>query len=50
MKKLSSTEAELKKKKGVQNFDFLEKGLGLVSSPHFVNDFFKKNVSHVIFY
>ena len=50
MKKLSSTEAELKKKKGVQNFDFLEKSLGLVSSPHFVNDFFKKNVSHVIFY
>ena len=38
------------KKKGVQNFDFLEKGLGLVSSPHFVNDFLKKNVSHVIFY
>ena len=31
------------------NFD-LEKGLGLVSPPHFVYDFFKKNVYHVIFY
>ena len=32
------------------NFDFLEKGLGIVSPPHFVYDFFKKNVGHVIFY
>ena len=24
------------------NFDFLEKGLGIVSSPHFVNDFSRK--------
>ena len=31
------------------NFDFLEKGLGIVSLPHFVYDF-KKNVSHVILY
>ena len=32
------------------NFDFLEKGLAMVSSPHFVNDFSKKKVSHVTFY
>ena len=32
------------------NFDFLEMGLGLVSPPHFVYDFFKKNVFHVTFY
>ena len=29
------------------NFDFLEKGLGIVFPPHFEYDF-KKNVSHVI--
>ena len=32
------------------NFDFLEKGLGIVSPPHLVCHFPKKNVSHVIFY
>ena len=32
------------------NFNFPEKGLGLVSAPHFEYGFFKKNVSHVIFY
>ena len=26
------------------NFDFLEKGLGIVSPPHFVNDFSRKMV------
>ena len=31
------------------NFDFLEKGLGIVSLRHFLYDFFKKNVSRVIF-
>ena len=31
------------------NFDFLEKGLGIVSPPHFLYGFLK-NVSHVIFY
>ena len=31
------------------NFDFLEKGLVIVSKPHFVNDFSRK-LSHVIFY
>ena len=32
------------------NFDFLEKSLGIVSSPNFVYGFSRKNVSHVIFY
>ena len=32
------------------NFSFLEKGLGIISPPHFVYDFFKKNGSHVIYY
>ena len=32
------------------NFDFLEKGLGIVSPPHFVYDFPKKNISQVMFY
>ena len=32
------------------NFDFLEKRLGIVSPPHFVYDFFKKNVSYVILF
>ena len=32
------------------NFDFLEKGLGIAFPPHFVYDFSKKIVSHVIFY
>ena len=32
------------------NFDFSEKGLGLVSPPQFVYDFFNKNVAHDIFY
>ena len=31
-------------------FDFLEKDLGIVSPSYFVYDFFKKNVSHVIYY
>ena len=31
------------------NFDFPEKGLGLIFAPPFVDDFFKKNVVHVIF-
>ena len=31
------------------NFDFLEKGVGIVSPPHFVYDL-KKNVSHGILY
>ena len=31
-------------------FDFLEKGLGLVSPPHFEYDFSEKNVSRVAFY
>ena len=31
------------------NFDFLEKGLGIVAPPHFVYDF-NKNVSYVTFY
>ena len=30
------------------NFDILKKGLGIVSPPHFVYDFFKKNVSSYI--
>ena len=33
----------------MHNSDFSEKGLGIVSLTHFVNDFFKKNVFHVIF-
>ena len=33
----------------VLNFEFLEKGLGIVSPPHFVNDFQEK-CFHVIFY
>ena len=32
------------------NFDFLEKGLGLTPSPHFMYDFTRKNISHVMFY
>ena len=32
------------------NFDFLEKGLGLVSPPLFVYHFFGKSISHVMFY
>ena len=32
------------------NFNFSEKGLGLGSVPHFVYDFFKRNVSHVTLY
>ena len=33
------------------NFNFLEKGLGVVSPPHFVYDFVhEKNSSHVTFY
>ena len=32
------------------NFDFLEKSLGIVSSPHFLYGFSRKNVSHAIFY
>ena len=31
-------------------FNVLEKSLGLVSPPHFVYDFSRKNVSHVTFY
>ena len=31
------------------NVDFSEKGLGLVLPPHFMYDYSKKNVSHVIF-
>ena len=27
------------------SFDFLEKGLGLISPTHFVNDFLRKNLS-----
>ena len=30
------------------NNDFLEKGLGIVCPTHFVYDFFKKNVSHIM--
>ena len=30
------------------NLRFLEKRMGVVSPPHFVHDFFGKNVSHVI--
>ena len=30
------------------NFDFLEKGLGIVSLPHSVYEFSRKNISHVI--
>ena len=32
------------------NFDFLEKGLEMVSPSHFENDFSRKSGSHVIFY
>ena len=32
------------------NFDILKKGLGIVSPPHFVYDFFKNIFSHVVFY
>ena len=32
------------------NFDFLEKGLGIVSPSHFVYDFSKENISHVTLY
>ena len=32
------------------NFDFLEKGVGIVSPPLFVYDLFKKNVSRIILY
>ena len=32
------------------NFDFLDKGLGIVSPAHFGYDFSAKNVPHVIFY
>ena len=32
------------------NFNFSENGLGLLSSPHFVYGFSRKNVSHVTFY
>ena len=32
------------------NFDFLDKGQGIVSQPHFVYDFYKKNFTRVIFY
>ena len=32
------------------NFNFSEKGLGLVSPPYFGYDFFKKNVFHVTFF
>ena len=32
------------------NFDFLKKGLGIVSPTHYVYDFFNKNVSQAIFY
>ena len=32
------------------NFDFLAKGLGIVSPPHCIYVFFNKNVSHVTFY
>ena len=32
------------------NFDFLEKGLGIVSLLHFVYDFSENNVSPVILY
>ena len=31
-------------------FDFLEKVMEIVSPPHFVSDFSKKNVSHIIFH
>ena len=31
------------------NFRFLEKIMGLVSPPHFVYDFFEKNISYVIY-
>ena len=30
------------------NFDFLGKSLGIISPPHFVFDFSKKNVSYVL--
>ena len=36
--------------KDILNFDFLEEGLGIVSSLHFEYDFLKKNVCHVVFY
>ena len=32
------------------NFNFLEKGLGIISPPHFVYDLKKKNGSHAIYY
>ena len=32
------------------NLDFLEKGQGIVSPSHFVYDFSKKDVSHVMLY
>ena len=32
------------------SFIFLKKGTGIVSPPHFVYNFEKKNVSYVIFY
>ena len=32
------------------NFDFLKKGLEIISVPHFVHGFSNKNISHVIFY
>ena len=32
------------------NFDFLEKGLGIVSPSYFVYDISRKNVSDVILY
>ena len=32
------------------NFDFLKKGMGIVSLVHFVYEVSQKNVSHVILY
>ena len=32
------------------NFDFLEKGVGIVSPSRFVYDFSNKNISHVTLY
>ena len=32
------------------NFDFLEKGLGIVSPPHFLYDFSRKNLMFLMLY
>ena len=42
------TNLQILRSNDVLNFDFSENDLGLVPSPHFMYNFFKKDVSHVI--